>query len=97
MKWFAGGKERQESAFKILMTLKDSFSDELPERLLKDLIIKYILEFESPDRPVPYILSSFNLEVTNCLHENRIKLNEQQLQLFEKIRQLSNIKYAFSI
>ena len=97
MKWFAGGKERQEAALKILVVLNDSLSDEMPEKPLKELIAKYILEFRSPNRPVPYILNAFNLEVAHCLRENQIELSKRQLQAFEKIRQLSNIKYAFSI
>ena len=97
MKWFAGGKERQEAVLKILVVLNDSLSDEMPEKPLKELIAKYILEFRSPNRPVPYILNAFNLEVAHCLRENQIELSKRQLQAFEKIRQFSTIKYAFSI
>lgn len=97
MKWFAGGKERKDNALEILKDLYDSFSEESSEKQVKDLIAKYILEFKSPNRPVPYILNSFNLEISKCLRDNRIKLNSNQSQALKKIRQLSNIKYAYSI
>ncbi|WP_290033292.1 bacteriocin immunity protein [Ligilactobacillus cholophilus] len=94
LRWFSGGQERGNNAIDLLTKLAKVFDKNTQSYRI---IIKFIKELESPNKPVPYILSTFNLEIAKAIQQDDINLNNTQAQLLKKIREISNIRYGGNI
>lgn len=94
LKWFSGGKERSDNAIDLLVDLSKSLDTRTQSYLI---VTKYINELKSPNRSVPYILNSFNLEISKAIRKDNLKLDKDQSQILTKIRKLSNIRYGYNI
>ena len=94
LRWFSGGTERCKNAIDLLECLSKSLDANSQSYIIVD---KYLKELKSPDRPIPYILSAFHLEMSKAIQQDNISLDKKQSQILEKLRKISDIRYGGNI
>ncbi|MGX2946990.1 bacteriocin immunity protein [Enterococcus alishanensis] len=94
LKWFAGGDERRKKAISELKKLSERLN-ETTEVELKELIRDYLAQLETKQESVPFILSRFNIEISNCLSKYSIKLSVEDEESLKNISDLSQIRYGY--
>lgn len=90
IKWYSGGQERKKIALRLLVGLYKSSDCEV----LQDFFKRYI-ESLNNGVSVPFVLSTFNIELSSVLLKNKILLTKEQEEKVSELREMSNIRYGY--
>ena len=69
LKWFAGGKERQEQAVAIIDEVIETIGDKPDYADLKQVLHSYRTELADSRSATPYILSRMSLEISKVVRK----------------------------
>lgn len=89
IKWYAEGQERKKVALRLMVDLYSSATNPI----LKNFFTKYIRQLRS-GTSIPYVLYTFNLELSSVLLKNKILLTKDQAERVRQLRKLSNLHYG---
>ena len=75
LKWFAGGKERQEQAVAIIDEVIETIGDKPDYADLKQVLHSYRTELADSRSATPYILSRMSLEISKVVRKDQLTLS----------------------
>ena len=74
LKWFAGGKERQEQAVAIIDEVIETIGDKPDYADLKQVLHSYRTELADSRSATPYILSRMSLEISKVVRKDQLRV-----------------------
>lgn len=95
LKWFSGGKEREEQAINIITGLLSDLNNDTKSQSLQKILINYRDELERKQTAVPFILSRMNMDISHAITKDGLSLSDTQSNMLKKLSSLSNIRYGY--
>ena len=92
LKWFAGGKERQEQAVAIIDEVIETIGDKPDYADLKQVLHSYRTELADSRSATPYILSRMSLEISKVVRKDQLTLSPCIEERMAELRKLLAIR-----
>lgn len=97
IRWFSGGEERKSSAIPLIDELISELNKKDDTEPVIVVLNKYKDELIKKETSVPFILSRFNVDVSNVVRDNNIIMTDKESDILREIRQLSSIRYGYQV
>lgn len=95
LNWFSGGKERSDQALALITEILRELDTDQNSQALQKALANYQNELRKEKRPVPFILSQMNVEISNILNKKAISLSTKQAKKLKQLLTLSYIRYGY--
>lgn len=95
LNWFSGGKERSNQALALITEILRELDTDQNSQALQKALANYQNELRKEERPVPFILSQMNVEISNILNKKAISLSTTQAKKLKQLLTLSYIRYGY--
>ena len=95
LKWFAGGKERQEQAVAIIDEVIETIGDKPDYADLKQVLHSYRTELADSRSATPYVLSRMSLEISEVVRKDQLTLSPCIEERMAELRKLLAIRYGY--
>ena len=95
LNWFSGGKERSNQALALITEILRELDTDQNSQALQKVLANYQNELRKEERPIPFILSQMNVEISNILNKKAISLSNTQAKKFKQLLTLSYIRYGY--
>lgn len=95
LNWFSGGKERSNQALALITEILRELDTDQNSQALQKVLANYQNELRKEERPVPFILSQMNVEISNILNKKTISLSNTQAKKLKQLLTLSYIRYGY--
>ena len=95
LNWFSGGKERSNQALALITEILRELDTDQNSQALQKVLANYQNELRKEERPIPFILSQMNVEISNILNKKAISLSNTQAKKIKQLLTLSYIRYGY--
>ena len=95
LNWFSGGKERSNQALALMTEILRELDTDQNSQALQKVLANYQNELRKEERPIPFILSQMNVEISNILNKKAISLSTKQAKKLKQLLTLSYIRYGY--
>ncbi|MDT2493464.1 bacteriocin immunity protein [Enterococcus avium] len=95
LNWFSGGKERSNQALALITEILRELDTDQNSQALQKVLANYQNELRKEERPIPFILSQMNVEISNILNKKAISLSNTQVKKLKQLLTLSYIRYGY--
>ena len=95
LNWFSGGKERSNQALTLITEILRELDTDQNSQALQKVLANYQNELRKEERPIPFILSQMNVEISNILNKKAISLSNTQAKKLKQLLTLSYIRYGY--
>ena len=95
LNWFSGGKERSNQALALITEILRELDTDQNSQALQKVLANYQNEWRKEERPIPFILSQMNVEISNILNKKAISLSNTQAKKLKQLLTLSYIRYGY--
>lgn len=95
LNWFSGGKERSNQALALITEILRELDTDQNSQALQKVLANYQNESRKEERPIPFILSQMNVEISNILNKKAISLSTKQAKKLKQLLTLSYIRYGY--
>lgn len=95
LNWFSGRKERSNQALALITEILRELDTDQNSQALQKVLANYQNELRKEERPIPFILSQMNVEISNILNKKAISLSTTQAKKLKQLLTLSYIRYGY--
>ncbi|WP_326931642.1 bacteriocin immunity protein [Enterococcus avium] len=95
LNWFSDGKERSNQALALITEILRELDTDQNSQALQKVLANYQNELRKEERPIPFILSQMNVEISNILNKKAISLSTKQAKKLKQLLTLSYIRYGY--
>jgi hypothetical protein len=93
--WFSGGKERSDQVLALITEILRELDTDQNSQALQKVLANYQNELRKEERPIPFMLSQMNVEISNILNKKAISLSTTQAKKLKQLLTLSYIRYGY--
>ena len=95
LNWFSGGKERSDQVLALITEILKELDTDQNSQALQKVLANYQNELRKEERPIPFMLSQMNVEISNILNKKAISLSTTQAKKLKQLLTLSYIRYGY--
>lgn len=88
-------KKRSDQALALITEILRELDTDQNSQALQKVLANYQNELRKEERPIPFMLSQMNVEISNILNKKAISLSTTQAKKLKQLLTLSYIRYGY--